>query len=163
MQKTFIYLLLAVALFAVHFFVVPFLAIVHVVPDVILILVVYLALREGQAFATVAGFLLGLALDITSGEGGMLGLAALCNTIAGFTAGYFYNENRMMQILGGYQLLIAVGIAGLVHNVIYFLIFLQGSGIPVSDAMFLHAVPGALYTVALSLLPMFIFARKNSA
>jgi rod shape-determining protein MreD len=132
------------------------------VPDVLLIFVVYLGIREGQAFATVAGFIIGLTMDIAAGEGGMLGLAALCKTIGGFTAGYFYNENRMAQILGGYQFLIAVGITALVHNTLYFLIFLQGSGIPASEAFFLHAVPGALYAVILALLPMFVFARKSS-
>jgi hypothetical protein len=90
----------------------------------------------------------------------MLGLSALAKTLAGFIAGYFHNENKTAQTLGGFRFLTVVGIVGLVHAVVYFVIFLQGSGLPWWQAMFLHGIPYTLYTTAAALVPMFTFARK---
>jgi rod shape-determining protein MreD len=140
--------------------VVRFLSIQGIVPDIVLLWIVYLAIRRGQITATVAGFLLGLTLDLISGPDGMVGLAALTKTLAGFLAGYFYNENKIQQTLGGYQFIIIVVLISLVHNVIYFLLFLQGSGLVWSEMLMRHGVPATVYTVAVALLPMFAFARK---
>jgi len=40
-----------------------------------------------------------MVVDLLSGADGMLGLSALAKTIAGFVAGYFYNENKTLQTL----------------------------------------------------------------
>jgi rod shape-determining protein MreD len=160
MQRTFGYLLGSILLILLHTSVIKFLSIGGIVPDILVLWVVYLALREGQIAGTVAGFCLGIVIDLVSGPDGMLGLSSLSKTLAGFTAGYFYNENKMFQILGGYQFLVAVGVASLVHNIVYFLIFLQGTTIGWWDAMLLYSMPTTLYTVAVGLVPMFAFARK---
>jgi rod shape-determining protein MreD len=140
--------------------VVRFLSIQGIVPDIVLLWIVYLAIRRGQVTATVAGFLLGLTLDLISGPDGMVGLAALTKTLSGFLAGYFYNENKTQQTLGGYQFIMIVVMASLVHNAIYFFLFLQGSGLLWSEMLMRHGVPTTVYTVAVGLLPMFAFARK---
>jgi rod shape-determining protein MreD len=140
-----------------------FLTIGDIAPDILLIWVVYIAIREGQIAGTVAGFLIGLAADLLSGTDGMIGLAALSKTVGGFLAGYFYNENKTLQTLGGYQFLIAVGVVSLVHNVIYFLIFLQGTELSWWRIIVSHGVPGTVYTVAAALLPMFVIARRHLA
>jgi rod shape-determining protein MreD len=138
-----------------------FLTIGDIAPDILLIWVVYIAIREGQMAGTVAGFLIGLAVDLLSGTDGMVGLAALSKTVGGFLAGYFYNENKTLQTLGGYQFLIAVGVVSLVHNVIYFLIFLQGTELSWWRIIVSYGVPGTVYTVAAALLPMFVIARRH--
>lgn len=136
------------------------LSIQHVVPDFLLLWIVYLALREGQVASTTAGFLLGLGIDLLSGHDGMLGAAAFSKTVAGFFAGYFYNENKMLQILGGYQLIVLIAVASALHNAVYFLILLQGSGIGWWAAIFRYGIPTTAYTTVFGLIPMFGFARK---
>src|SRR5512135_2330366 len=91
-----------------------FLAIGTVAPDLLLLWIVFLALRQGQIAATTTGFFIGLTLDLLSGGDGMLGLSALANTVAGFVAGYFYNENKTFQTLGSYQYLLIVMVVSLV-------------------------------------------------
>lgn len=137
-----------------------FLAIGDIVPDVLLIWIVYIAIREGQIAATTAGFLIGLTIDLLSGAEGMVGLAALTKSIAGFLAGYFYNENKTLQTLGGYQFLVAVGVVSLVHNVLYFLIFLQGTDLSWWKIIVSYGLTTTLFSTAAALLPMFIIARK---
>jgi rod shape-determining protein MreD len=160
MSQTFSDILLSLLALLLQTTVARFLSIQGIVPDLVLLWIVYLAIRRGQIRATVAGFILGLTLDLVSGPDGMVGLAALTKTLAGFLAGYFYSENKTMQTLGGYQFLLITALVSLVHNVIYFLLFLQGSGLVWSAMLMGHGIPATIYTVAVALLPMFAFARK---
>ena len=137
-----------------------YLAVAGLAPDIALIWIVTLALRRGQLAATVAGFSTGLVLDLLSGADGMLGLSALAATCGGFMAGYFYNENKTLQTLGSYRYILIILSVALVHNLIYFIIFLQGSGVHWWQAILLYGVPAAAYTAAVGLLPMFIYARR---
>ena len=139
---------------------IKFLAINTVVPDILLIWIAYVAIRQGQIAATTTGFFLGLAVDLLSGRDGMLGLAALSKTVGGFVGGYFYNENKTTQTLQGFRFITVVLVISIVHNLIYFLIFLQGTGLSWWDAVMWYGIPTSLYTAATALLPMFAFARK---
>ena len=72
--------------------IVPLIAINGVVPDLIIILVVFYTLKMGQMHGTVLGFIYGLLFDLITG--GLLGSSMLSKTITGFITGYFYNENK---------------------------------------------------------------------
>lgn len=134
-----------------------FLSIGGVVPDILLIWVVYLAVTRGQLEATIAGFLVGLLQDATTTQ--FFGLAALAKTMAGFTGGYFFNENKTEQTLGTYRFMIIVVVCSLVHNIVYFAIFLQGET-ALFERLLQFSATTALYTGAMSALPMFAFSRK---
>jgi len=129
-----------------------------ITPDLLTIWVVYLALKEGQLVAMPWGFALGLAFDLLTGN--FIGLSALTKTVAAFTAGYFYNENKTPLILGSYRFLVIVLTSSLIHNTIYFLIFTQGSEISTLRAIFQVGLATTFYTATLTLLPMLAFARK---
>lgn len=163
MRTALIDALVCLAVVLAHTTLTKFIVIGGIVPDIPLIAVVYLALRRGQVVGTVAGFGMGLALDLLSGTDGMLGLSALAKTSAGFVAGYFYNENKMNQFLGGYQFVIVVTLASAVHNLLYFLIFLQGSGLNWTMTLVRYGLPTTFYTAMVSVIPMFVSARKDFA
>ena len=131
-----------------------------IVPNFLLVWIVYLAIREGQITSMTAGFFLGIATDLLSGGDGMLGLAAASNTVAGFVAGYFYNREKIEQTLGTSKFIVTLAIASLVHNAIYFVIFLQGSEIGWWEMLFHTMLPTTLYTTVVGLVPMFVFARR---
>jgi rod shape-determining protein MreD len=107
----------------------------------------------------VAGFLIGLAADLLAGDA-VLGLSSLAKTLAGFVAGYFYNENKTQHTLGSPRFLVIVAVAALLHNAVYFSIFLQGAGPGVVTTLLRYGLPAAAYTLAVGLLPMFAFARR---
>jgi rod shape-determining protein MreD len=129
-----------------------------ITPDLLTIWVVYLALKEGQLAAMPWGFAIGLLFDLLTGN--FIGLSALTKTIAAFTAGYFYNENKTPLILGSYRFLVIVLVSSLIHNTLYFLIFTQGSEIGTLRAVLQVGLATTFYTATLSLLPMLAFARK---
>lgn len=159
MPRTPILIALSLLCLLVQTTIVPYIAITTITPDLILIWIIYVALVRGQIPAMTVGFLLGLLLDIVSGGDNMLGLSALAKTLAGFFAGYSYNENKIAQYLGGPQFPLVLIVISLVHNLFYFLIFLQGSDIPWSVALLHFGLPTTLYTAAVAVLPMFAFSR----
>ena len=140
--------------------IVSFTSIANIIPDVMLIWIVYIAITQGQIPAAVYGFAIGLLLDLIGGQ--FLGLSALSKTIAGFLAGYFYHENKIEINLANYQFLIIVGISSVVHNLIYFIIFTQGSDVGFITAVFRFGLFSALYTTFVATIPMFINARRPS-
>ncbi len=137
---------------------IPLLSLGGMVPDLLLIWVVYTGLRRGQTETTVAGFLVGLLQDLVSTQ--LFGLAALSKTLAGFLAGSFFNENKTDLTLGTYRFLLIVGLCSMAHNSIYFLIFFQGTdGSPLASGLQFSLATTA-YTMAVSALPMFAFSRR---
>jgi rod shape-determining protein MreD len=138
--------------------IIPFASIANIVPDILIVWIVYVAIKLGQIPATVAGFVIGIAVDLIGGH--FVGLSALSKTVAGFFAGYFYNENKIDYTIGNYQFLIIVGFSSLFHNIIYFVIFVQGSEIGLWTAVFRFGLFSTIYTIAFAVLPMFVYSRK---
>ena len=160
MRSIIAYTLLSLLVLLLQTTIVPFISIATIVPDLLLVWIVYIAIREGQFAATAAGFLLGLLVDLLAGQDGMPGLSAFAKTLAGFAAGYFYNETRTQTTLGGSRLLVAIAVASVVHNAFYFLIFLQGTDVGWWGGVIRFGIPTTVYTVCAGLLPMFFFGRK---
>ena len=158
MQQYIRYSLITLFLLILQTTIIPFASIANIVPDILIVWIVYVAIKLGQIPATVAGFIIGIAIDLVSGH--FIGLSALSKTIAGFFAGYFYNDNKVDYTIGNYQFLIIVALSSLLHNVIYFVIFVQGSEIGFWTAIFRFGMFSTIYTVAFALLPMLVFSRK---
>jgi rod shape-determining protein MreD len=150
--------LVALALLLLQTTFIPYLSIGGFLPDVFLIWVVYVAIRRGQMEATITGFVVGLLQDALSMQ--FFGLSALTKTIAGFVAGYFFNDNSTEQTLGSYRFLTILLLSSFVHNIIYYGVFLQGIQDSVFATMVEFSVFTSLYTVLIGVFPMFTFVRK---
>jgi rod shape-determining protein MreD len=137
---------------------VPFLSIGGFLPDVLLIWVVYIAVTRGQLEAIITGFAIGLLQDAVTVQ--FFGLSALTKTLAGFAAGYFYNDNLTEQTLGSYRFLLIVLFSSFVHNLVYYGIFLQGIQDALITTMVEFSVATSLYTALMAVFPMFTFVRR---
>jgi rod shape-determining protein MreD len=160
MRRTLIDIGISLFILLIQTTLVPQFAIGTSVPDLLLIWIVYLGITRGHGPATVTGFLIGLVFDILSGPQSMLGLSSLAKSVAGFVAGFALNENKTEHTLGSITFLLIVFAASLVHNLLYFVIFLQGTDFSWNSAMLFYGLPAAIYTTAVGLIPMFVFARK---
>jgi rod shape-determining protein MreD len=150
--------LLTIGLVIFQTTIISFTSILNIIPDILLIWIVYLAITRGQITATVYGFGTGLLIDLVSAQ--FLGLSALSKTIAGFLAGYFYHENKIEMTLSNYRFIIIVSVISLIHNIIYFVIFTQGSDVGLFKAIFQFGIFSSLYTTVISSIPMFVYMRK---
>lgn len=127
-------------------------------PDILTIWIVYIALRHGHPASTIWGFGIGLLFDLVTGN--FIGISALTKTICGFVAGYFYNENKTVMLLSSYRFVVIILIVSFIQNIVYFVIFTQGSDIGLLRAILEFGLATTLYTAIVSLLPMFMFSRK---
>ncbi len=139
---------------------VPFLSFEGYGPDLLLIWVVYIAIQRGQLEAAIAGFLVGFLQDVSTTQ--FFGLAALAKTVSGFAAGYFFNENKTAQTLGTYRFALIIFLSSLIHNILYYTIFFQGTEASLVAATLQVSFVTGVYTSILGFLPMFVFARRHS-
>ncbi len=154
------YALKAVVLLIVQANLVDMISLKGITPDLLLIFIVYLAVKEGQMYVLPWGFSLGLVLDLSTGT--VIGLSALSKTVAAFTAGYFFSENKIVMTRATYRFLLLVFFTAFVHNAVYFVIFTMGSDIGFFGAMFGVGLASALFTTTIAILPMLVTARGRS-
>jgi rod shape-determining protein MreD len=138
---------------------IPLLSINGVVPDILMLWVVFNGIRRGQIEGVTGGFLVGLLQDLITTQ--FFGLAALSKSLAGFLAGYFFNENKTAVTLGSYRYLLILGLCSLVHNLAYYTIFLLGSESMTGATVVTLSLTAGVYTAAVGSLLMFGFSRMR--
>jgi rod shape-determining protein MreD len=126
----------------------PYIAIGHVVPNFLLLVVVTLALVEGPGPGAAAGFAAGLLFDLMGT--GPVGPMTLVLIVTGYLAGLMH-ENMFAE--GWLLPLTVLAIASLSAEIAYGLILdLLGVGGPFWLTLFTKMLPGAVYNTALALL-----------
>jgi rod shape-determining protein MreD len=89
----------------------------YVIPDLILILLVFYTIKNNQIYGMVLGFIFGFLFDIITGS--LLGSSVISKTISGFTAGYFSNENKRDMYLRTYAFPLIVLLCGVIDSFVY--------------------------------------------
>jgi len=126
----------------------PYLAIGHVVPNFLLLVVVTLALVEGPGAGASAGFAAGMLFDLlgTGPVGPMVAVLAITGYLAGMMHEAMFAEGWLLPLS-------VLAIASLGSEIAYGLILdMLGQGGPFWLTFFAKMVPGAVYDVALALL-----------
>ena len=159
MPQVFVYLGLAIALSFVHLLIVRFIGIEEVTPDLLLILVVWIAISNGQMSGIIAGFVIGLVMDGITGD--VLGTNALAKTFAGFIAGFFFNENKVYLTLGNYPALLITLLCAVVHNFIYYFFHVHYAETTFTVFIYKYCIASSLYTTVFAIIPMLITARRR--
>ncbi len=85
------YIAYGIAAIIVQKFLSDYASVDDVVPQLIVLFVVYVSLREGQLFGMGAGFLMGLVDDIFATH--FIGYTSFIGVVAGFVAGFFFKES----------------------------------------------------------------------
>jgi rod shape-determining protein MreD len=130
--------------------VIPFVSIQGVVPNLLLIAVVYFSISNGQIFGTVTGAAYGLIFDLISGN--LIGSNMLSLTVAGFMAGYFSGETRREKYLYTYSFTLVVLISALINAMIFSFFSVMDFNTNFLQALFNHALLPSIYTSAVSIL-----------
>lgn len=129
----------------------------NITPDIVLIALMVISVREGRLSGSVYGFFAGLLLDLISGS--FLGLSALCYAVTSFIAGNFKTENN--KFLSKYYIILIILFGAIVSNLIYFIFYFQGSPIEFSSVVLNYVLTSATYTALLSIFYSVFPRRKN--
>ncbi len=145
------YSLAAFCCTVLHIVFLPLVAVAGIVPDLLLLLVFWIALREGQIAGTLAGFAIGVLMDLVLP--GALGLSAFAKTLAGFVVGFFApvgNDDLRMMSIG--KLLSVVALGSGVHNVVYFALFVHPMDVNPVEFVLKYAGASTGYTLVVATL-----------
>lgn len=150
------YILLAAAALILQSTLLKLVAVAQIQPDLILLVLFYVALMEGSYGATIAGFCTGLTQDIYSPQ--TLGLNALCKSLVGFGLGYCQRGVFVESLVARALILFA---AVLAHDILYFVISAWpevGRGLGLVLRL---GLPTALYTALLGYAIFYLMKRKG--
>jgi rod shape-determining protein MreD len=137
-----------------------YVAVETVTPDLLVVLTVFIALREGQFTGVIAGFLLGIMFDLISSD--IVGTNALSKMLAGFIAGYFFDAKLSVQdSIGSFRFLGVVAIAALAHNIVYYFFYVQPTDLSFVKFFLRSGIAASLYTTVIAVLVMLVAARKQ--
>jgi len=150
-------LLIPVLLFQV--LIVPYIELNGIVPDLVLMLLVYYTLQHGQLYGTVLGFVFGAVTDLSTGS--ILGSTMFTKTLAAFIAGYFYNENQIGTLVKSPMFLVIVFLSSLVNSIAFSLIANFDISINLFMLIFEQGILPALHTTVIASLVM-VFTPKRS-
>jgi len=144
------------ALLSAQLYIVPFISIGFISPNLLILLLVFIALKVGQIRGTLIGFLIGLIFDFVSG--GVVGSGMFAYTISGFTAGYFFDENNIGEDISFTKLLGIIFLVSLVNN--FFYTILGASEVMnMSIIFFEQSLFSAIYTALISI-PLIVLRRR---
>jgi len=150
---TFLFVLL------VQITVIPFIAIAGIIPDLVLISLVYYSISRHQFYGTVLGASYGFLIDLITGS--LLGSSMLSKTIAGFTAGYFSTETKKEININTYIFSLIVFICALIDSVIFSFFSAFDLQTNIFKLLFEQALLPSLYTAAVSVLFVFSPFRRR--
>jgi hypothetical protein len=82
--------------------------------------------------------------------------------LAGFVAGYFYNEQHgVSESVGSFRFLGIIALAALIHNAIYYFFYIQPTDLSFSGFFLRSGVAATLYTTVIAVVVMLVAARKQ--
>jgi len=156
--KYIIPLLVFIPVVLIQLTIIPFIAIQEVVPDLLLIAVVYFSIAYGQIYGTITGASYGLMYDLIVGN--LVGSTMLSKTVAGFVAGYFSGETRREQYLYTYSFTIVVFISAIIDSLIFSLFSVIDFNTNFLTALFNYSLMPSIYTALVSILVVIIPYKK---
>ena len=66
-------------------------------PDFCIIVILYIAVRDGKLNGVIVGFLMGVIIDLSSGLDQFLGLTSLIYTMTGYFGGFLKGQNSKLN------------------------------------------------------------------
>jgi rod shape-determining protein MreD len=121
-------------------------AIGSVAPDFVVVCVILFGLQRGPTQGALFGFAVGLLVDL--GNPSYLGLNALTKTLVGYIGGRL----RSAASPGALVLALVFFLAALVHDVVYFFVYLWPRVGSAVVSILTNGLPSALYTALTGIL-----------
>lgn len=129
--------------------VIPLISINNVVPNIVLIYVLFYSLKHGQNAGTIFAFFMGLIYDLSSSV--LIGSGMFSFTIAAFVAGYFYKDDLRELVQNPKVVILLIMISSVLFFFFYSVLGTVGISIESHYSYFLYSIFSALYTTLFAL------------
>ena len=148
-----------IPLLLIQMLVVPYFELSGIVPDIILILIVFHTLKQGQLYGIILGFALGAITDLATGS--ILGSTMFAKTLSAFIAGYFYNENIVGTITKSPLFLGIIFLTSLVNAIAFSLVANFDISLNIFTLIFDQGFFPAIYTTIIASIVMIISPKRS--
>ena len=139
--------------------IIPLVSIAGVLPDLILVLLVFYSIKTGHIYGAVLGFIFGFFFDLITGS--LLGSAMISKTLVGFIAGYFSNENKRDLYLHSYPFILIVLLCSIIDSIVYAFFSDTDLGRNILLLFFEQGMLPGLYTSIVSLIVMIFMPKRR--
>ena len=127
-------------------------------PDVVLLFVLWVAVRHGQVGGAIAGFLLGFLLDVIYD---LWGIHMFVKTLIGFLVGWFFIPIDIQVVEKSISRIVQLTlISSLTHNSVMALFILLQHGADQGHLIWVLCIGSAFYTTCISFLGAATFWRR---
>lgn len=138
----FIYIFLLAASILLQLTFIPFFSIHGATPNLILIMVIIVSIREGRTWGVISGFIVGFCFDFFGT--GFVGVSSLANSVAAFSAGFLRTTQFEKRLVTLYSILMGTVV---LHDVLYLTLQRLGSYTNYWSLLFLDVLPQSLYSL----------------
>lgn len=152
-KNFFISLIYFIPLIFFQLFFVPLISFRFIVPDLLVIFLVFYSLRYGRVFGSWIGFTVGFLFDLVSG--GIIGISMFAKTLVGFTAGSFMDEYNGIESRSIIFLLGVILLSSIINS-FFFTILSLNEIFNIVEVIFNQGILGGVYTTILSI-PFVLF------
>lgn len=160
MRSDYIYpILIFIPLAIIQTTIIPLISINGYVPDLILILLVFYTLKEGQMYGMLLGFVLGFLFDIFTGN--VIGSSMLSKTVAGFVAGYYANENKVAMYLKSYPFILIVLLCAIIEPIIFSFFSAGSLNTNIFKLFFEQGLIPGIYTAFISVIVISFYPKRS--
>lgn len=126
-------------------------------PDLLLILIIWITIQEDRFYGIITGFLAGLLFDLFSED--ILGSNALIKASAAYLAGSLGKLEIQISKTNNLRFILSILIAAILNNAIYYLIYLDIRDFSLTNYFVQNIFVSAIYTTVIALIPMFLNIR----
>lgn len=155
-MKIFFYIFLFIICFFLQLILTDLIEIKQIRPDFLLVFVIWFAHHEGQAYGTLVGFFSGILQDVYQVH--FFGLSAFGKAITGFIAGLISQQSITQK---SFWFFLNLGINSILHDSIYFNIYLTGTNIGFFSRLFLYVLPSSFYTLIVGIIFYSLVPRRH--
>ncbi len=148
-SKIIIPILILLILTLLQLVVVPLISIDNVVPNIVLVYVLFYSLKNGQNAGTIFAFFMGFIYDLSSS--GLIGSGMFSFTVAAFIAGYFFKEDFNDIVQNPKILILLFMLSSSLFFFFYSVLGSDGISIESQYSVILYSIFSALYTTLISL------------
>lgn len=146
--KIVIPIIVGLVLTLIQLVVIPFISINGIVPNIVLIYLIFYSLKHGQIAGTFFAFFMGFMYDVASA--GLIGSGMFSYTLAAFIAGYFYKEDIYEIIQNRKIIMILFMLSSTLFFFFYSVFGIESINIEDQYSYFVYAVFSALYTALIA-------------